>query len=194
MPFSPGTWLGAFVVSQAGSEAMTLLDAVEGPEHDEITLEATQLSEGRPIGFTFSARTPLLPELDSIYADDPDLRSGLDSLFREGGELLLTVEDDRAFTAVHPDRYERGHALIDLRNERSGDQVARLVAIRGNRGFAWVPVVVIVIGVTYIITRHLENMAAIKRCVPVENDMTLKVPAIGLELGGSTRVHKTDER
>ena len=61
-----------FAVNQAGREATTLLSALEGPEDDEITLRGTDLAEGMDSGFTFSVKSGLLAELDSIYATDPD--------------------------------------------------------------------------------------------------------------------------
>jgi hypothetical protein len=197
MHFNSGTRLGVFVVDQADIGATTLFDVIEGPREDEITLESTYVMDGRPSGFTFSVQTALLPDMTSAYFDNDEWHSILDAIGAGGANLFYTAGDERGIAAVTNDLYERGHALIALRDGNSGEQIARIAAIRGDEGFVWIPVAIVVVGVTLIVTKHRENIVAIERCVPIENELTVTVTrpdGSSLTTSSVTRVHKTEER
>lgn len=196
MKFDPGTPLGVFVISPAGRNDTALFDVIEGGEPDEVTLNCTYVSDERPSWFTFSVRTPLLAQITQAYFDEPAQRAVLDALGREGARLRLVVGDQPTTAQFVMDRVERGNALIELRDEASGAGVARIAGIRGTEGFAWIAVAIVVVGVVYVVTRHRENMAAIEKCVPIDNqiNVTITMPdGTSTTFQGRTRVHKTDE-
>jgi hypothetical protein len=116
------------VVNLAGGRSTTVLAAIEGPESDEVTLECTDLSMGEPSGFTFSVHSSILVEM---AADQ------LDTLEKFGGDLSVSTGDDQFGATIHPDRYGHGNALISVRNESTGEELATIVAIRGQEGFTF---------------------------------------------------------
>jgi hypothetical protein len=182
--FQPGTELGLFVVNLAQGESTTLLAAIEGPESDEVTLEGTDLSNEEVSGFTLSVHSSMLVEMSS---DD------FDALDKSGGEVVLTVDDDRFRITVTSDRHGRGNALIDLRNEFTDQEVATLAAIRGQEGFTFGVLEVLVPVVIIIVIRHRENMRAIELCVPLDNTIGIEIPGV-IKGDAGTRVHKTEEQ
>lgn len=197
MHFNPGTRLGVFVVDQIGTNETTLFDVIEGGDEDEITLESTSVGDGQASGFTLSVKTALLPDMTREYFDNPEWREVLEALGASGSSLSVVIGEERGVARVINDRYDRGHALIELRDENSGGQLARIVAIRGDEGFVWIPVAIVVVGVTLIVTKHRENMKAIELCVPIENEMKVVVRTADgttITTSSATRVHKTEER
>jgi hypothetical protein len=198
--FDPGTHVGAFVVQQRDPHATALFDAVEGPGHDQVTLEGTYLSEGEPSGFSLSVTTPLLSTLTADYLEDDRSTRTLDAFGASELPLRISVGDDSFQVTVHPHRYRGGLALAIIRDESTGEELATVAAIPQSEGFPWVVVGVVVIVVVIVVTRHRENMRAIELCVPLDNSVRIKIEvpkSVGggaLGWDGETRVHKTDER
>jgi hypothetical protein len=207
MSFEPGTRLGVFFVSDVGGREAALLDAIEGPEPDEITLESSHTADGHVSGFTLSVQSTILPELNADYERSPERRGTLETFATSGGQLEITVGDHRLVAVTTPSPYQPGRLLIDIRDAYSSERLVTIAAMRGDEGFAWAVVLVValvalaVVAVVVVVTRHHENMAAIEHCVPLENTTSLSAAgsAAGygsghLSYSGQTRVHKTEER
>lgn len=61
--------------------------------------------------------------------------------------MTLTVGENSAVARVFNDPYGRGQMLIGLRDDASGQEIARIAAIQGTEGFAWFAVAIVVLGV-----------------------------------------------
>jgi len=197
MYFNPGTRLGVFVWDENATGKTTLFDATEGPDEDEITLEATAVEGRESLGFTLSVKNVLLAELTRRYFESEEVRAALDGLALGAGLLSIEIGDVRGTAQMIGDRYERGNALIDVRDANTDEQLARIAAIKGTEGFLFIPVAIVVVAVALIGSKAAVDITAIKRCVPIENEtaVTVKLPD-GTEVTtrSTTRVHKTEER